>query len=254
MRCFHVCTLPFILASINFLTALVSHLQLEKDSPFDDLPLGPIFGHDDQLVTTNGSLQSSDLDRARSKDLMSFKEQTSTTAYKRSPNIYRHVRNRSRSKDECSLPISERSILIGLATSGFRLVWDYMDITYTTYIAFYQTTELWGNITANARGKWKAEEEVMTLDISYGCLKLSIAGLIDAISWEFVAEFAAEMLVLSHIIVFGAYRLVVFANWWPWLSRLHLPSNSLVPPSHSSLSRGHRPDFGSGSDTSVTGQ
>ncbi len=87
-----------------------------------------------------------------------------------------------------------------------------MDVGYASYIAFHQTTELWANITANAQRRWKAEEAMMTLDISYGCLKISIAGLIDAISWQLVAEFAVGMLVLSRLVVFLAFRVILFAN------------------------------------------
>lgn len=46
----------------------------------------------------------------------------------------------------------------------------------------------------------------MALDICYGSLKVSIAGLIDAISWEMEADFAAEVLVLSRIFDFVSFR------------------------------------------------
>ena len=52
----------------------------------------------------------------------------------------------------------------------------------------------------------------MTLDICYGSLKVSVAGLIDAISWEMVADFAAEVLVLSRIFVFGSFRVFFFIS------------------------------------------
>ena len=165
-------------------------------------------GRDGQSILKSGYLRGRDLDQARTKDLMSLREQTFTGA-----NIHNHVKTISHSETGYSLSVSERSFLSDLAKTGFRLVWDYMDITYASYIAFYQTTEFWANITADARGKWKAEKQVMTLDISYGSLKLSIAGLMDAISWELVAEFAEAMLVLSRIVVFGTYRLMIFANW-----------------------------------------
>ena len=52
----------------------------------------------------------------------------------------------------------------------------------------------------------------MTLDVCYGSLKVRIAGLIDAISWEIVADFAAEVLVLSRIFVFGSFRVFHFVS------------------------------------------
>ncbi|CAF9907386.1 MAG: hypothetical protein ALECFALPRED_003315 [Alectoria fallacina] len=198
---------------LTAILVLASHLQLDKRLLFDPLALGPTSGHDDQSITTSGSLKSGNWDQACSQDLMPLREQTSTTVSKRSAKISSHVRNTSGLEAGYSLSVSERSLLTDLATTGFRLVWDYMDITYASYIAFHQTTELWANITANARGKWKAEKEVMALDISYGGLKLSIAGLIDAISWELVAEFAAKMLILSRIVIFGVFRLIIFAHW-----------------------------------------
>lgn len=220
MRYSHVCTLAFALASITILnatTVLASHLQLEKEPLLGPLALGPTSGYDDPRDPSSiksGSLRSRDLDQAHTKALMSLREPTST-ASKRRPDIYHShlVWSTSRSKAGYSLSVSERSLLSDLTMIGFRLVWDYMDIAYTSYIAFYQTTELWANITANARGKWKAEKEVMTLDISYGSLKLSIAGLIDAISWELLADFAAEMLVLSRNIVVVAFSVIIFATW-----------------------------------------
>ena len=184
------------------------HSQLEKALVFDPLALGHASGMDDQCVTRSGNLQSRDLDQARIKDLMSSREQPVASA-----NIYSHVRSISHSEAGYSRSVSDRSLLTDLATTGFRLVWDYVDIAYASYIAFHQTTELWANITANARGNWKAEENLMTLDISYRCLKISITGLIYSISWELVAEFAAEMLLLSRMLVFGAFRVLLFASW-----------------------------------------
>ncbi|KAL9137830.1 MAG: hypothetical protein Q9175_000964 [Cornicularia normoerica] len=211
MRYSHVCALAFVLAFVEFLTAtpgLGSRLQLEKEPSLDALAHGPAPSNDDQFITRSGSLRSRDLDQARTKDLMSLKEHS-----KRSANIYNHVRSMPRFEAGYSLSVSERSLLTDIATTGFRLVWDSRDIAYASYIAFHQTTELWANMTANARGKWKDEKQVMTLDISYGSLKLSIAGLMHAISWELVAGFAVEMLVLSRIVVFGAFRVFLFANW-----------------------------------------
>lgn len=182
MRCSHVCTIAFVLAFMKVLiasTVIAPHLQLEAEPSLDILALGPTSSHDDQFIVKSGSLQSRDLDQA--------------AGY--------------------GFSVSKRSLLTDIATTSFRLIWDYMDIAYASYIAFYQTTELWTNMTANARGKWKAEEEVTRLDISYGSLKLSIAGLIDTISWELVAEFAVEMLVLSRDLVSVAFRVILFTNW-----------------------------------------
>ena len=52
----------------------------------------------------------------------------------------------------------------------------------------------------------------MTLDICYGSLKVSIASLIDAISWEMVADFAAEVLMLSRIFIFGSFGVFLFVS------------------------------------------
>ena len=212
MQCSFVCTLAS--AFIEMFTAipvLASNIRLEKEPLLDSLALRPISAHDDH-INISGSLRSRDMDQAHFNDLMSLSNQESTTAAKRSANIYNHVGSLPGSKAGYSLSVSERSLLADLAKTGFSLVWDYMDITYSSYIAFYQTTELWANITADARGNWDAEQKVITLDISYGSLKLSIAGITDAISREPVAEIAAEMLVLSRIVVLGAFRLVVFAT------------------------------------------
>ena len=187
---------------------LISQPQLGKPHLFDPLALGHSSDQDGRhgpSILKSGYLRARELDQALTKDLMSLSKQISTSA-----NIHNHV---SHSEAKYSLSVSERSLLSDLTKTGFRLVWEYMDITYASYIAFYQTTEFWANITADARGKWKAKREMMTLDISYGSLKLSIAGLIDAISWELVAEFAAEMLVLSRIVILGTFRLILFANW-----------------------------------------
>lgn len=214
MRFSHVCTLAVVLPVMKTVIAtpvLAFQSQPEKESSFDSLALGPTAGHDNK--TTCGNLRSRDPDQARSEDLMPFREETSTLGPKLSAKFYIPVRSISRSEAGNSLSVFERSLLTDLAKTGFRLVWDYIDIAYASYIAFHQTTEFWANITANARGKWKAEQEVMRLDISFGSLKLSIAGLIDTIDWELVAEFAAEMLVLSRIVVFGAFRMMIFANW-----------------------------------------
>lgn len=206
-----VCTLASVLALMNILSATpvtAPHSRLEKALVFDPLALGHASGQDDRSVTRSGNLQSRHPNQARTEDLISSREQTFASA-----NSYSHARSVSHSEAGCSPSVSDRSLLADLATIGFRVIWDYVDISYASYIAVTQTTELWANITANARGKWKAEERLMTLDISYGCLKLSITGLIDTISWELVAEFAAEMLVLSRILVFGAFRVVLFASW-----------------------------------------
>ena len=195
---------------MNLLTAtavLTSQPQLGRPHFFDPLALGHSSDQDGRhgpSILKSSYLRARDLDQALTKDLMSLNKQESTSA-----NIHNHVS----SEAEYNISVSERSLLTDLTTTGFRLVWDYMDIAYASYIAFYQTTEFWANITADARGKWKAKKAVMTLDISYGSLKLSIAGLIDAISWQLVAEFAAEMLVLSRIVIFVTFRLILFANW-----------------------------------------
>ena len=190
---------------------LASHSQLGKELSFDISALGCIPpSQDDQSITRNCDLQSRDLNHARTnKDLMSSEQTLMSTSLK----IDSDVRSMSRSEAGPSPSISKRSLLTDLIATGFRLVWDHMDIGYASYIAFHQTTELWANTTAHAQGSWKAEKAVMTLDISYGCLKISIAGLIDAISWQLVAEFAAEMLVLSRLIVFVAFRVILFTNW-----------------------------------------
>ena len=52
----------------------------------------------------------------------------------------------------------------------------------------------------------------MTLDICLGSLKVSIAGLVDAISWETVADFAAVVLVLSRIFALGSFRVILLAS------------------------------------------
>ena len=160
-------------------TVLAPHLQLEAEPSLDLLALGPISSYDDQSIVKSGSLQSRNLDQA--------------AGY--------------------SLSVSERSLLTDIATTSFRLIWNHIDIIYASCIAFHQTTELWTNMTANAQGKWKAEKEVMRLDICYGSLKLSIAGLIGTISWELIAEFAAAMLLLSRILVSGAFRVILLTSW-----------------------------------------
>ena len=209
MRTLFACLSVSLMAFIKPLFAtpvLISQSQLGKPHFFDPLALGHSSDQDGRngpSILKSCYLRARDLDQALTKDLMSLSKETSTSA-----NIHNHV---SHSKAKNSLSVSERSLLIDLTTTGFRLIWDYMDITYASYIAFYQTTESWANITADARGKWKAKKKVMTLDISYGSLKLSIAGLIDAISWELVAEFAAEMLVLSRIVIFGTSKLILLA-------------------------------------------
>lgn len=211
MRCLHVCTIA-LLAFMKVLVAismLASHLQLETEPFLYLLALRPTSGHDDQSIVKTSSLRSRDLDQAHTTDLTSLREQIPALR----PNAKSHSYERSMSSSEAGLSVSERSLLTDIAMTGFRLIWDYMDITYASYTAFYQTTELWTNMTANARGKWKAEKEVTSLDISYGGLKLSIAGLIDAISWELVAGFAAEMLVLSRILVFVAFRVILVVAW-----------------------------------------
>lgn len=183
-----------------------SQSQLGQTLFSDPLALGHSSDQDGRhspFILKSSYLRARNLDQALTEDPMST--QTTTSA-----NVHNHILH---SEAKYSLSVSERSLLTDLATTGFKLVWDYMDITYASYIAFYQTTEFWANITADARGTWQAKKDVMTLDISYGSLKLSIAGLIDAISWELVAEFAAEMLVLSRIIIFGTFRLILFANW-----------------------------------------
>ncbi|CAF9907219.1 hypothetical protein IMSHALPRED_005474 [Imshaugia aleurites] len=212
MRCTHVLNLAFVLAVMKIPIAkpvLAFQSQPETEPSFDSLALGPTTG---QSITTSRSLQTRDLDRACSKDLRLFSDQISTLGLKCNAKPYSHVRAIPRSEAGYSPSVSERSLISDLAKTGFRLVWDCMDIAYASYIAFHQTTKLWANITANARGKWKAEQEMMTLDISYGSLKLSIAGLIDVISWELVADFAAQILVLSRILVFGSFMVLVLAN------------------------------------------
>lgn len=210
MRCSHVCTVA--LAFIQVLTALA---------------LRPSSDHDDRSITKSGNLRNKDTDQAHTKDLMSLREKTSTMASKRNANTNKRVPRIPGSQARYSLSVSERSLLTDLAKTGFRLVWDYMDIAYASYIAFCQTTELWANITANAQGKWRAEKEVRTLDITYGSLKLSIAGLIDAISWELVAEFAAEMLVLSRILGLLAFKLILFAGWAAFVITLAIAAQVL---------------------------
>ncbi len=67
----------------------------------------------------------------------------------------------------------------------------------------------------------------MTLDISHECLKLSIAGLIDPISWQLVAGFAAEMLMLSRLVVFLAFRVTLFADWAAMVITLTIVAEAL---------------------------
>lgn len=194
MKSTHVCTLVFALAFMKCSTTatpvLASSSGFEKQLLSDPLALGRTSIRDDQCNTQSNKSRSRDLGHAHNTDLIM-----------------------SRPEAGYSLCVSERSLLTDLTSIGFRLVWDYMDIAYASYMAFHRTTELWANITADAQDKWKVEKSVMRLDICYGSLKLSIAGLIDAISWELVAAFAAEMLVLSRIVAIVAFRLFVFANW-----------------------------------------
>lgn len=216
MRWSFVCILVFLLAEAKFLTAtpaLAAHLRIEKEHPFDPLTLGPTSGREDRSITAKGSLPGRVLDQACSQDLVPVREQAYTSASECSTRTYDQLITESHSQAEDGLSTCKRSLATDLATAGFRLVWDYMDITYASYVAFRQTTQLWANVTANARGKWKANEDLMALDICYGSLKLSIAGVIGTSSWEIVANIAAEMLVLCRIIVFGSFRVVVYANW-----------------------------------------
>ena len=171
--------------------------QLEKEPSSIVLALGPTSDHN----TKRGRLESKDLDQNCDKTIMALRGPSNHGA-----NSYHYVHGSFRPEAGCTFPASERSLLTDIATTGFRLVWDYWDIFYPSYIAFRQTRQLWASVTANARGKWKAERDLMTLDICYGSLKVSIAGLINAVSWEMVANFAAEILVLSRIFVFGSFR------------------------------------------------
>ena len=211
--------------SLTATPVLAPQSQLGKELSFDFPALGctpP--GQDDQSITRNCDLQRRDLNHAcTNKDLMSSGQTLTSTGL----NIDSDVGSMSHSEAGYSPSVSERSLLTDLTTTGFRLVWDYADIGYASYIALRRTSELWANITANARGRWKAEEATMTLDICYGCLKISIAGLIDAISWQLVAEFAAEMLLLSRLVVFVAFRVILFANWAAMVITLTIVAEAL---------------------------
>ena len=207
MRYSHICALTFLIALVRISTVTLVLAQLEKEPSLNVLALGPTSDRDEQSITKSGRLESRDLDQNCDETIIALRGPSNHGA-----NSCHYVHGSSRPEAGCDFPISERSLLTDIATTAFRLVWDYLDIIYPSYIAFRQTSELWANVTANARGKWKAERDLMTLDICYGSLKVSIAGLIDAISWEMVADFAAEVLLLSRIVVFGSFRVFLFVS------------------------------------------
>ena len=209
---------------LNIRHVLASDLQFENEHLFDPSALGHTSGREDRSITKSSSLQRRDLHQVRTKDFSPLREQIPTTLFKRSGKVaYSQLRTRqslSRSEAGYIRSVSERSLFTDITRTGFRLVWDYMDIICATYIASYQTSEFWANVTANARGKWKTEEEVAILVLHYGGLKLTIAGLTDVISWELLAAFAAEMLVLSRILIFGTFRVILFTHWAAWVITL----------------------------------
>ena len=114
MRYSHVYALAFLIAFVKIDTVILVLAQLEKELSSNVLALGPTSDHDEQSITQRGRHESRDLDQYCDKAIMPLRGPSNHGSF--------------RPEAGCNLPVSERSLLTDTATTGFRLVWDYLDI------------------------------------------------------------------------------------------------------------------------------
>ena len=123
MRYSPICAPAFLIAFVKIYTVKLVLAQLEKEPSSNVLALGPTSDHDEQSITKHGRLESRDLDQDCDKTMIALRGPSNHGA-----NSYHCVHGSFSPEAGCKFPVSERSLLTDIATTGFRLVWDYLDI------------------------------------------------------------------------------------------------------------------------------
>ena len=111
--------------------------------------------------------------------------------------------------------LSPRSLAEDLMVSGLRFIFSQFDVIASSALAYRYTTEFYRNLTAILTVERRRSPPPQKLVVAYGALKLTAAyvhgrGLSEEVLARILLSFAEYVLDMSAMILFGAFRAVVW--------------------------------------------